>query len=305
MHCLQRLRQVRKPFIVAQKRFIQTRTENGLIYAEHRFKSCTIRQIGAFQDNYIYFIRNHSTGLIGIVDAGDTTSAMQALHLWKETQFIGDNGIDFILNTHHHQDHCGANLDLKSAYPHAKIISYSKAQARLPGCCTVYNDGEIFRALDCDELEYELIDCGGHTKDHCAFMDYNNNLVFCGDTLFVMGCGRLFEGTAKQMYDSIQRIKSKCNENTVMFCAHEYSLSNARFAISIEPGNEDLQKRYRMIQIQRANNEWTVPCMFEDELKTNPFLRTHSLEIRTNLGIDKDSSDVDVFAAIRAAKDNF
>eukprot|EP01084_Bolivina_argentea_P196776 337315_1 len=286
-------------------RLIQTRSENGVMYAEHKFQTCTIRQIGAFSDNYIYFIRDHKTGLIGIVDAGETKPTLDAINRWKKTEFIGPNGIDFIFNTHHHNDHIGANLDLKEHYPNCIIIGYNKAQKRLPGCNITYNNEETFKILNCNDLEYELFDCGGHTIDHCSFIDYNNNILFCGDTLFAMGCGRIFEGTPTQMFDSINKIKNKCNNNTIMFCAHEYTLSNAKFAMSLEPKNNDLQQRYKTVQIQRTNNEWTVPTKWEDELKTNPFLRTHSMEIRSNLGMDKDASDVDVFAAIRKAKDNF
>ena len=295
------------------KRFIQTRTEwltqnsnkCAVVYAEHKFKTCTIRQIGAFSDNYIYFIRDHRTGKVGVVDAGEAEPAINAINLWQQTSFVGEHGIDFILNTHHHDDHIGANMELKELYPHCKIIGYDRAQSRLPGCETVYSDGETFSILDCEHLPYELFECAGHTRDHCSFIDYENNLIFCGDTLFSLGCGRLFEGTAAQIFESFNKIKAKCNENTIVFCAHEYTLSNARFAMSIEPNNAELQRKFKNLQVQRANNEWTVPCKFGDELETNPFLRTHSEEIRSNLGFDEHASDVDVFAAIRKAKDNF
>merc|ERR1712032_22284 len=155
-----------------------------------------------------------------------------------------------------------------------------KAEHRLPGCSHSYADGETFNVLDHEDVSHwklDLIDCGGHTVDHCAFVDDVNNLLFCGDTLFAMGCGRIFEGTPQQMYDSVERLRARCNEDTIMFCAHEYTLNNAKFAVSVEPSNADLQQRFKTVQIQRVNGEWTVPCKFEDELKTNPFLRCHSL----------------------------
>merc|ERR1712130_465125 len=121
-------------------------------------------------------------------------------------------------------------------------------------------------------------------------MDIENNLLFCGDTLFSLGCGRLFEGTAVQMFDSINKIKAKCNADTIIFCAHEYTLNNAKFAMHIEPNNVALQKKYKHVKRQRAIHEWTVPCKFGDELETNPFLRTKSAEIRSNLGMDEHAS---------------
>merc|ERR1712129_372288 len=169
----------------------------------------------------------------------------------------------------------------------------------------VFADGQSFRIGDDLALEYELFECAGHTSDHCSFMDFENNLLFCGDSLFSLGCGRLFEGTPAQMFESLNKIKGKCNNDTIIFCAHEYTLNNAKFAMYIEPNNVALQRKYKNIQMQRNVNEWTVPCKFGDELATNPFLRTKSAEIRSNLGMDEHALDVDVFAALRKAKDTF
>ena len=292
--------------IRSQRRGIQLRSENGIVYAEHRFKTCSIRQIGAFHDNYIYFIRDHQTGCVAVVDAGETAPTLQAIKQFQTTDWIPEYGIDTVLNTHHHNDHIGANLDLKEQFPNIRIIGYNKGKHRLKGCTDAFDDGEIFQPLpDTPHYKLQLVDCGGHTVDHCAFMDHGNNVLFCGDTIFALGCGRVFEGTHKQMYESVTRLKEMCNPDTIMFCAHEYTKANSEFAIQVDPCNEDLQRRYKTIHIQRVNGEWTVPCKFDDELKTNPFLRCDSEAIRSHLGVKKDATDEEVFAALRIAKDNF
>lgn len=197
-------------------------------------------------------------------------------------------------------------MELKKAFNsnNIQIIGYSKACDRITGIDIGLENGSNIKL---GSLRYKLYDLCGHTIDHCGFYSLCCNHMFVGDTLFAMGCGRLFEGTPLNMYNTMQELTNNiCDNNTQIFCGHEYTLSNGKFAMEIEgETNNILQKRFENIKEIRSNNEWTVPFEFGLELETNPFLRTNSLTIRKYLGLNQDTSDVDVFAAIRKAKDNF
>ena len=170
--------------------------------------------------------------------------------------------LDFILNTHHHLDHVGANLELKKKYG-CKIIGSERDSSRIPGIDIKLNEGDFF---EIGESKCKIFDVSGHTEGHIAFYFKKENLIFCGDTLFSLGCGRLFEGTPLQMVQSLLKIRS-LPDNTKIYCAHEYTLNNANFALSLDPSNKKLKAKVQEIKIKRSRNVPTIPCFLGDEKK--------------------------------------
>lgn len=193
--------------------------------------------------------------------------------------------LDIILNTHHHWDHTGANKALKKQTG-CRILGYKGDAARIPMIDVEVEDGQTIEV--CGTVA-RVIFVPGHTLGHIAYYFEKEGLLFCGDTLFAMGCGRLFEGSAQQMYDSLQKFCA-LPEETKVYCAHEYTQSNGRFALTIEPDNHDLQQRMKEVDVLRAEGKATVPTTIGLERKTNPFVR---------------AVDTDAFAEIRRKKDNF
>jgi len=244
----------------------------------------------ALTDNYIYLIANKDLAIV--IDPSEAKPVLDYLaqHNLKLTH---------ILNTHHHNDHTGGNLELKEKTG-AIVIGSTYDQHRINGISIALKDNDHFQI---DGLEFVVMFVPGHTSGHIAFYFPKLKSLFCGDTLFSLGCGRLFEGTAHQMYNSLDRIKS-LPLDTLIYCGHEYTLNNAKFAITIEPGNHELIAKLEDVRLARKNNQPTIPAILEDELKTNPFLRTESIEIRRNLQMVK-ASDVEVFAEIRNRKNKF
>jgi hydroxyacylglutathione hydrolase len=218
-----------------------------------------VSAIPAFQDNYIWLI--HTGGNeCAVVDPGDAEPVRQAL------QLSGLN-LAYILITHHHADHIGGvNSLVKEFNPHV----IGPVDARIKGLDTVVRQGDK-ACLPQLGLEFEVIECPGHTLSHIAF--YGHGSLFCGDTLFSVGCGRLFEGTPEQMQVSLDKFAVLPAE-TQVYCAHEYTLSNCKFALAVEPGNEKLQKKTRQVQAAREHGEITIPSTLQEELAVNPFLRS-------------------------------
>ncbi len=251
-----------------------------------------IEPVKAFSDNYIWLISNN--GKAAVVDPGDASPVLS---------FLRSNKLELteILITHHHADHIGGIRSLKSAFPNAKV--YGPARERIPMVdISLKQDDEI----ELGELgKYRVLDVPGHTSGHIAY--YGENSLFIGDTVFACGCGRLFEGTAAQMVNSFEKIKALPLE-TKIYCAHEYTLSNIRFAKAVDPENDALFKREKECAALREKDTPTVPFTLEDELKTNPFFGYERPEIRQaasrQTGINKLNS-VGTFAAIRSWKDSF
>jgi hydroxyacylglutathione hydrolase len=218
----------------------------------------TITAIPAFADNYIWLISN-SGNHCAIVDPGDAGPVMQVLE---------QNGLqlDYILITHHHADHTGGVAKLVSTYG-AEV--FGPHDRRIPGQDQSLSEGESIR-LPLLELEFKVIEVPGHTSTHIAF--FGHGCLFCGDTLFSVGCGRLFEGTAEQMQSSLDKLAA-LPADTRVFCAHEYTLSNCDFALAVEPGNENLARRASEVEASRAIGRSTVPSELGEELAVNPFLR--------------------------------
>jgi hydroxyacylglutathione hydrolase len=247
-----------------------------------------VSQIPALQDNYIYLIKDEATGLTAIVDPGEAEPALKVLDGEK---------LDFILCTHHHHDHVGGVAALKAATG-AKVVGYDGDAHRLPVVDVLVTDGQTFSL---GESKAEVFFIPGHTLGHIAFWFEESRALFCGDTLFSLGCGRLFEGTADQMWTSLKRMRD-LPDGTRVFCAHEYTESNARFALHLDPGNEALARRAARVKDLRAQARPTVPSTLGEERLTNPFLRADDRDLQRKVGF---GDAVAAFAEIRRRKDHF
>jgi len=221
----------------------------------------TIHQFPCLKDNYGFLARDESTGATATIDTPDAGRILQEADKrgWRITH---------ILNTHHHPDHAGGNLEIKAATG-ATVIGPAREQDKIPGIDVALGDGDRVRL---GESEARVFDVGGHTIGHIAYWFEPDKLAFVGDTIFAMGCGRLFEGTPEQMWTSLAKLM-KLPRETRLYCAHEYTAANARFALTVEPGNAALQARANAVDAARARGEPTVPTRLDLELETNPFLR--------------------------------
>jgi hydroxyacylglutathione hydrolase len=247
-----------------------------------------IETVACLKDNYAYLVSDGR--LCAVVDpseAGPVEAALAARHL----------KLTHILNTHHHWDHTGGNAALKKATG-AIVVGPAKDRERIPAIDVGVEEGRAWRF---GEQEVRILEVPAHTKGAIAFVF--GSAVFTGDTLFAMGCGRLFEGTPAMMHTSLAKLAA-LPDDTQVYCGHEYTLNNARFALTLEPGNDELQARMKSVEAARAKGEPTVPSTIGIEKRTNPFLRTASGEIRATLKM-QEADDVAVFAEIRRRKDSF
>jgi len=255
--------------------------------------SLEIEQFPCLSDNYGYLVHDKASGQTAVIDTPEVGPIMEALERkgWKLTH---------ILNTHHHHDHAGGNLEIKEKTK-CQIVGPKNEQEKIPGIDVAVGQGDTFKL---GNQEVRVLDVGGHTLGHVAFVFAEDNVAFVGDSLFAMGCGRKFEGTYEQMFESLKRL-NQLPDSTTVYCAHEYTLSNGKFALSVEPDNEALQIRQKEVEAARRKGEWTVPTTMAAERSTNPFLRWHSSSLRKSLGLAADASELEVFKATRIAKDKF
>jgi hydroxyacylglutathione hydrolase len=244
----------------------------------------SVRQFPCLSDNYGFLIRDEASGLVACVDTPDAEAIERELAASGWT-------LSMVLNTHWHPDHAGGNAVLK-ARTGAEVVGPQEVE-RIAAPDRVVAHGDVVML---GETRLDVLDTGGHTLGHVSYFDAADQIAFVGDTLFALGCGRLFEGTARQMWDSLQRIAALPGATTV-YCAHEYTASNARFALSVD-SSPDLKARTEAIFEARARGEPTVPTTISLELATNPFLRAPLL--RPDL-----SDPSEAFRAVRAAKDSF
>eukprot|EP00892_Ulva_mutabilis_P005358 jgi/Ulvmu1/3194/UM015_0235.1 len=244
-------------------------------------------------NNYGWLVRDKSSSKVAAIDPAQPEAIQQALEArsWS---------LDYILNTHHHYDHVGGNSYLKSTYG-CTIVGFAEDAERIPLMDVGVAEGDNVAVGD---LRFQIIEVPGHTRGHIAFWEESAAVLFPGDTLFAMGCGRLFEGTPEQMWTSLKKLKV-LPANTGVYCAHEYTQNNARWAVTVEPDNKDLLERKVHVDELRSQGIPTVPTTIADELKTNPFMRPDSAGIRSTLGVASSASDETAFAAIRKHKDNF
>lgn len=251
-----------------------------------------VEQIPVLSDNYVYVIYDPDTKACACVDPATAAPVKARLDElgWRLTH---------IFNTHHHHDHIGGNLSLKQAYE-CTIVGAGHDAARIDGIDEKVREGDVYRF---GSTQCRVFEVPGHTSGHIAFWFEDEGLLFCGDTLFALGCGRLFEGTPAQMWDSLLKLRA-LPDNTKVYCAHEYTEANAHFAMSVEPQNRDLEERFANIKATRANNMPTVPSLLGIEKQTNPFLRADISEVQDALSMTGQAAD-QVFAKIRTMKDNF
>ncbi len=251
-----------------------------------------IHQIPVLNDNYLYLFKDSQTDAVGIVDPAEAEPVLEKLEElgWKLTH---------IVNTHHHWDHTGANLELKEKTG-CVVVGSKKDAARIPGIDIKLEEGDIF---EFGSQKARIFEVSGHTIGHIAYWFEKAGALFCGDTLFALGCGRLFEGSPAQMWDSLKKFLA-LPDDTKVYCAHEYTEANARFAITIEPKNARLMARFDDILAKRAKNIPTVPTTIGEEKSTNPFLRPDSPDVLEELDM-AGADPVSVFAEIRHRKDTF
>ena len=249
-----------------------------------------IVQLPAFQDNYLYLLL--SGGKVAAVDPGDASPIIAEL----ERRGIG---LDFIFTTHHHRDHVGGNLELKEKYG-CEIYGCAKDAARIPGITRKLSPGEAFTF---GKEEVKVFASDGHTIGHISYWFEKSLALFCGDTIFSLGCGKLFEGSAEQMWESLAQLR-KLPAETLVYCAHEYTLENAAFALRADPENLFLRARVEEAETLRRGGNPTVPSGLGQELQTNPFLRPESPELQAF--VNKVGAPLaEVFGAIRECKDRF
>jgi hydroxyacylglutathione hydrolase len=252
-----------------------------------------VELIPAFQDNYIYLLRVPGSDVVGLVDAGDAAPAIAELDRQGLT-------LTHIFNTHHHPDHVGGNGALKARFPDAVLIGPASETARIPGMDVTVSDGD---KVAFGPLSFKAIEVPGHTTGHTAFFTEQGQAVFSGDTLFAMGCGRMFEGNAAQMWNSLGKLKW-LPSSTRVYCGHEYTLTNARFALTVDPDNQKLVSRAAEVEALRAAGKPTIPSTIGLENETNPFLRADEPDVAKAVGLP-GADPVEVFAEIRLRKDNF
>jgi hydroxyacylglutathione hydrolase len=251
-----------------------------------------ILQIPVLTDNYIYLVHEPNGWATAAIDPALAEPVLKALDEkgWRLTH---------ILNTHHHGDHVGGNLELKKATGCA-VVGVARDKERIPGIDVEVSEGDV---IALGHAEAQVLDVPGHTSGHIAFWFEEESALFCGDTLFGLGCGRLFEGHAEEMWESLEKIRA-LPLSTQIYCAHEYTEANGRFARTIEPENPGLSERLVRVEALRRHGLPTVPFTLAEELSANPFLRPESPAIRHRLHLET-ADNWRVFAAIRQLKDGF
>ena len=237
-----------------------------------------IKIIPCLKDNYSYLIIDEENSIACVVDPSEADPIIKYL---ENTQIK----LKFILNTHHHYDHVGGNQELKKRYG-ASVVGYQGDKERIPGIDILVSDQQTWKYKN---FEAKIIHIPGHTLGHVCFYFYKDESAFTGDTLFSLGCGRLFEGTYEQMFNSLKKLKELPN-NTKVFCGHEYTLQNSKFCIAHDENNENLKNKINNIKIKLKSGLSTIPSTIKDELECNIFLRSHNVE---------------TFSKLRDLKDNF
>lgn len=255
-----------------------------------------IIKIPVLSDNYIFLLHDVNSNEVAVVDPAEAKPVL------AEIDKLGANLVA-IFNTHHHFDHVGGNKALLEQYPDAVVYGGVKDKGRIPRQQVFLDEGDT---VEFAHRKAQVYFVPGHTYAHIAYyfppVDAGGwGELFCGDTLFAGGCGRLFEGTPRDMVNSLTKLRN-LPDSTRIWCAHEYTLSNLKFAITVDAENQDLQKRYQKVTLERQQNIATIPSSMEVEKLTNPFLRWDTPTIKSAMGLD---ISYDVFGRLRGMKDNF
>jgi len=251
-----------------------------------------ITPIPCLTDNYAYIINDNDSKIVGVVDPSEASPIISFLNK-KNLK------LNYILNTHHHFDHIGGNTELKKLY-NAKVVGFIGDKHRIPGIDITLKDNEkwIF-----GNSSVKVLHIPGHTLGHICFFFEKEKIAFTGDTLFSLGCGRIFEGDHKQMLKSLNKIK-KLPKNTNIYCGHEYTYKNAEFCIKHDSDNIALKKKFEVIKKLKLKNLPTIPTTLADELNTNIFLRCDQNDLKIKLSM-KNEEDFKVFKKVRDLKDDF
>ena len=237
-----------------------------------------IEIIKCLKDNYSYLIIDKTTQAACVVDPSEAKPIIDVVEKKKIN-------LKYILNTHHHYDHVGGNLELKKKY-NCEIIGYKDDKNRIPEIDILVDNNQVWKK---DNFETKIYHIPGHTSGHIAFHFFKEKKIFTGDTLFSLGCGRIFEGTYEQMFNSLKKIK-ELPKNTEIYCGHEYTLQNSNFCITNDPKNLKLKEKIDEIKKKLKKNLPTIPSILSDELECNIFLK---------------AKDVESFSKLRDLKDNF
>ena len=234
--------------------------------------------IPCLQDNYSYLIINENNNDACVVDPSEAKPVID---------FINKNNINlkYILNTHHHYDHIGGNKELKEKY-NATVVGFKNDAKRIPEIDVLVEDNQVWKR---DNFEVKIIHIPGHTTGHICFYFYKEKLLFSGDTLFSLGCGKIFEGTYEQMFNSLKKIKT-LPKDTEIYCGHEYTLQNSNFCAVYDSNNLQLKNKITEIKKKLGNGLPTIPTTLDDELQCNIFLK---------------AKDIQTFSKLRDLKDNF
>ena len=251
-----------------------------------------MRQFMCRSDNYGVIVHDSKSGATASIDAPDADAVEAELRKFGRQ-------LTHILTTHHHEDHVAGNLRLKELFG-CKIIGPKNEADKIPGIDILVSGGDKFNWAG---REVKVFDCPGHTKGHIAFHIPSEYSLFAGDTVFAMGCGRVIEGRMDEMWNSVNQFRT-LSPSTYVYCGHEYTEANCRFALSVDPGNRALQQRANVVAAQRLRGEMTCPTTIGDELKTNPFMRCDNPEIRKFLDLET-ATGAEVFAELRTRKNNF
>ena len=251
-----------------------------------------IEIISCLNDNYSYLIHDNKSNTVAIIDPSEFAPCDKIINKKYKK-------LDYILNTHHHYDHVGGNKELKKKY-NSKILGFKSDKERIPNIDKLLEDNEEFNI---GNIKFTTLFIPGHTAGHIAFYSKTEKTIFTGDTLFSMGCGRVFEGTYNQMFNSLNRIKD-LPEDTKIYCGHEYTQKNIEFCIKYNPNNDLLKKTKNIIEEKLKNGEPSIPSTLLEERQMNIFLRTDDLDVKNILNLEK-ASNLEVFTKLRDLKDNF
>jgi len=253
-------------------------------------------RLSALSDNYIFLLHDPQRHIAAVVDPAEAESVLKQLQDMQADLVA-------IFNTHHHGDHVGGNRRLIQQFPAVKVYGGAEDRGRIPGQQVFLEDGS---RVEFGNRVAEVFFVPGHTRAHIAYYfppvesgDFGE--LFCGDTLFAGGCGRLFEGTPAQMVDSLSKLQA-LPDNTRVWCAHEYTLKNLQFALTVDGSNTDLQTRYTQVQASRSRGDATIPSILGVEKLTNPFLRYDTPALQAAV---KSNQAVQTFARLRGMKDQF
>ena len=251
-----------------------------------------IKIIKCLQDNYSYLIIDEANLNACVVDPSEAKPIID---------FVESNNINlkYILNTHHHFDHVGGNIELKKKY-NSKVLGFENDKNRIPGIDKVLKDNQDFKI---GTLNFTTIFIPGHTKAHIAFYFKKEKVIFTGDTLFSLGCGRIFEGTYKQMFQSLNKLKILPGD-TKIYCGHEYTYKNLEFCLKFNPNNTYLKKKKNDVELTLNSKKPTIPSTIEEEIKTNIFFKFNDPDVKKALNLE-NSSDIEIFTKLRDLKDNF